>query len=1662
MKARILTSIIISILFVLMTYQLASAAWPVDPTVNVPICTDAAYQILGPVVSDGSGGMIVVWGDGRQSPRDIYAQRVDADGNVLWTMDGLGICTDAGNQGHPSAASDGFGGAIIVWNDVRNGNYDIYAQRVNANGNVLWGTNDKVICDASGDQMEADIVGDGSGGAIITWQDTRSGGSSPCIYAQYVDANGDKQWDTNDVLICTNSTARKNPKAVSDGSGGAIIAWIDYRNGAWDVYAQRVDSNGSIHTGWASDGVAVATGSGDQTIGSIVSDGTNGAFIMWNSTVGTAGNARRIASDGSLPWATVSLGNGSIYSAVSDGSGGAITTWGSGGTVYAERLDSSGSKLWSSIAVGGGGNTRPNITNTAGGVIIAWQDSSLDIYAQNLDLSGNEQWASDVAISTATGEQGYPKSVSDGSGGAVIAWSDKRSDANGDIYAQRVYSDGSLSCVETFPAGDPVGDGNCLSFDGVDDYVSTADIDLSGDFTLMAWFNSDNVNAQLQPILSKQSGASNHNETAEFNLQVQPDGNLNFFMSSETEYDIQIDGGILSPNTWYQVAIVMSSNTATMYLNGTSKGSDTYEGTRRNGTENMSIGWYYNGVHQYWLGKIDEVRAWNVARTEQEIRLNMYNTLTGSESGLVGYWKLDDGCGTTAMDTAGSNDGTLYDVNPGNGDGDTPPVWVVSTVPTCVPSTFPAGDPVGEGICLDFDGVDDYVDAGNSINLANQSFSLAAWVKRERNGVYEWLTCQGQSTPNLGLHFGFRETNVFTFAFHSNDLDTPASYADTDWHYWVGTYDANTGARKIYRDGQVVASDTATANYQGTGNLRIGTRYDLDGGFFQGQIDEVRVRDVVLTGQQIRLNMYDTLSGSEPGLIGYWKLDEGCGTTATDTAGGDDNGALTNGPVWVASTVPTPENNLKLVLGNQTIGVVPGPTNSADADLVYEGVNFKGCEIEISYSAAINFVSVSGETNFQAYASGNTISVAYMGAGSINIPDKIATLTFGGLVEGEGNIAIAVSEVRGLTEDGDSQITLSHTAEVTGYINVDGSAPTVDWVLIQSNDPGRVNPDLFDYIKNDDTVTVTASGADQPAVAWAAGVAASGVTANLSGFGGGAAVAPTTFNYDSGTRQWDASWVLSPAACNPADGVVNVTVSATDVVGNGPTTGQDDGTAPGDTAGLVGIIADNTPPDAVSSLTAAVDAIAGPPPENRVKLEFSFSGTWGDTADYIGIRFSRKSASQIVNSLGYPRYDADDGIAPPEYPVANGYETGKTCNHDDYYATGPTDANAAHINSTYASGPGDPVIYLDNDVALGQDVYYYQSYVYDKVGNYSAADTANHNDRNSATGYFLGDFDNDSNVDFDDLTPFSNAFGTDYNDAGWDTSDDCDIGPTGATQTRGADNRFGLPTTDGACDFEDLMIFAMNYDNVPPAPMYQPPVFPEDTPLVALSSEQGTVDGGGMFSVELKLSHKLKAKGARLMLNYDTRCFSVVKVTEGDLGLTFFSAKDKGGVVDINVAALGSDVPLADETIATVEFRAVGSSSNTNIYLSKVDVRGVRNERTDEKLAELGKIGLSLSVGKPGVTKVFHNYPNPFNPETWIPFQLDQDTDVTVKIYNLSGHLVKTIELGNQPAGYYLSREQAIHWDGRNNSGEKVSSGIYFYHFQAGKVIKTSKMAILK
>ena len=93
---------------------------------------------------------------------------------------------------------------------------------------------------------------------------------------------------------------------------------------------------------------------------------------------------------------------------------------------------------------------------------------------------------------------------------------------------------------------------------------------------------------------------------------------------------------------------------------------------------------------------------------------------------------------------------------------------------------------------------------------------------------------------------------------------------------------------------------------------------------------------------------------------------------------------------------------------------------------------------------------------------------------------------------------------------------------------------------------------------------------------------------------------------------------------------------------------------------------------------------------------------------------------------------------------------------------------------------------------------------------------------------------------------------------------------------------------------------------------------------------------------------------------------------------------------------------------------------------------------------------------------LYQNFPNPFNPETWLPYQLATEAEVSISIYNVDGHLIRTLNLGTQTAGVYLTKEKAAYWDGQDNTGQQVSSGPYFYHLEAGDYSATKKMVILK
>ena len=160
---------------------------------------------------------------------------------------------------------------------------------------------------------------------------------------------------------------------------------------------------------------------------------------------------------------------------------------------------------------------------------------------------------------------------------------------------------------------------------------------------------------------------------------------------------------------------------------------------------------------------------------------------------------------------------------------------------------------------------------------------------------------------------------------------------------------------------------------------------------------------------------------------------------------------------------------------------------------------------------------------------------------------------------------------------------------------------------------------------------------------------------------------------------------------------------------------------------------------------------------------------------------------------------------------------------------------------------------------------------------------------------------------------------------------------------------------------------------------------------------------------------------------------------------------------------LGENVAAAPAQMDLI--KSIPSTAKEIIAVQRAlsELEAMPNKSQGVQLAiQLLRHYLSVANQRVEETKLLPNYPNPFNPETWIPYQLSEGSTVTVKIYDVSGGLVRTIGVGHKSVGYYLTREKAVYWDGRNENGERISSGVYFYTLITDDYTETRRMVIVK
>ncbi|MBN1560702.1 carboxypeptidase regulatory-like domain-containing protein [candidate division KSB1 bacterium] len=485
------------VLFALFLATIIRAQWPRDLSLNLPICTKSIDQTEPKIISDGSGGAIILWADRRNGDIDLFAQRVSMDGHILWQNDGSPVYEGRGDQSDYMIVPNGRGGAYVTWKS----NYHVYAQQLDANGSLLW-NQPLLLCTATIAQGDYDIVADNAQGFFAVWNTSESwsnllgqrvnkegvlmwGGtgaivSDPSIdksispkiaatgnglavafqkgwvdfgiYVMILDANGKRLFNNDIQIDMQDFSGFPDPGIVTDGAGGAIICWEkDYQ-----VFANHASSSGAKQ--WGENGIVVCEAGTEKHTPFIATDGNNGAFILWHDYI-------------------------DIYYSYCD--------------IYGQHLNSSGQKLWPADGVQVSnsyihewiGNLQ---ADNAGGLIVSWEtnndmrrywwnaahDSTQNVWVQKIDDSGEATWSGGLQISTNPAKKYSISATSDDEGGIIAAWVDKRN-GNADIYAQRIdYSStvtGISGAIADAKTSDPI-EGAMLVLSGPESDTTWSDV----------------------------------------------------------------------------------------------------------------------------------------------------------------------------------------------------------------------------------------------------------------------------------------------------------------------------------------------------------------------------------------------------------------------------------------------------------------------------------------------------------------------------------------------------------------------------------------------------------------------------------------------------------------------------------------------------------------------------------------------------------------------------------------------------------------------------------------------------------------------------------------------------------------------------------------------------------------------------------------------------------------------------------------------------------------------------------------------------------------------------------------------------------------------------------------------------------------------------------
>ncbi len=468
---------------------------------GVEIVREPGAQVNHDAISDGDGGMIIVWRDGG-GIIEIWAQRINPAGELQWD-EGVQVCNNESTPHTPKLCPDGEGGAFIVWADHRNmreSREDIFIQRINTNGESQWGEQGEglPLCVAEEEQLNPRIVMSEPGSAIIVWEDKRSDGADIDLYGMRVSGQNEMtfEWDAEGgVPVTTANNNQSSHRICPDGNGGVNIAWDDERDGGFpevDIWAQTLDLDGQIL--WAENGIPVSSSLYLQSTPVVLPNSDGYILISW-SEYGSGSNeifGQRINQNGESLWdeggvvvftgisrnafypQILSRGNGDLAIVWLDGRFGGngrfpfLQICHNGEDRPAFHLENRGIPILSPEFIGGGVEPQAALSGDDA-IIVVWEDHRrgqwYSVYAQKISWEGELLWDDGgVNCLEVAFDVRKPMICSDGNGGAIIAYSYPTNDEYFDIYLQRLDGNGNrLWGEEGFQLTDNRVDDNVLS-----------------------------------------------------------------------------------------------------------------------------------------------------------------------------------------------------------------------------------------------------------------------------------------------------------------------------------------------------------------------------------------------------------------------------------------------------------------------------------------------------------------------------------------------------------------------------------------------------------------------------------------------------------------------------------------------------------------------------------------------------------------------------------------------------------------------------------------------------------------------------------------------------------------------------------------------------------------------------------------------------------------------------------------------------------------------------------------------------------------------------------------------------------------------------------------------------------------------------------------------